>query len=159
MMNFFIDLYENIIEIYNHLDLDAQPSAASKKDNNLSSHYIITIQEPYTTYDNLLNVHAPYSLKQLAAEMHTVIPIAQPCQQYVHSTSCQASPTTSPISPTPTTSPTCSASSASKYEDVNLEESTMNMVLNNRIFDDYCIVPKAKHHDDDEDWEVIVSEV
>jgi hypothetical protein len=114
-----------------------------------------------------LNVHAPYSLKQLAAEMHTVIPIAQHCQQYVHSTSCQASPTTSPTTPTtPTTSPACSASSestvititSSKYEDVNLEESTMNMVLNHRIFDDYCMVPKAKHTDD-EDWEVIVNEV
>lgn len=155
MMKFFIDLYESIIEIYNHLDPDNQSTniCTSKNDNtnNHSSHYIITIQEPYRTYDTLLNEQAPYSLKQLATDIHhTVIPIAQP----FHSAS--STPPTSQTSQTSQASTTVTIT-PSKYEDVKLDESTMN-ILNHRIIEDYFVIPEGQTNAE-EDWEFIANEV
>lgn len=146
MIKFFIDIYESVIEIYNHLDPDVRPQKLStcdkiNKNNDSPSHYIITIQKPYATYDTF----APYSLKQLATEI----------PQEHHFQSTHSTPTTSTTT-TPSTSSSAITITPSRYDDIKLDESTI--LLNDKVIDDYFIIPETKVNID-EDWEFIANKV
>jgi hypothetical protein len=130
MLSFFIELYESIIDTFNHLISDEEESMTEEETQ--STDYIITINDtPIATYDQLFMETQPYSLKQLVAEVRP---------------------------PTVSTLPTLHSQPSNNHqnlEEIRLEES---MMLAHRIIDDYYVVKDDNTQnsiDHDDGWEFI----
>ena len=130
MLNFFIELYENIIDAFNYLVSDEEE--AMTEEETQSTDCIITINDPpIATYDQLFMKTQPYSLKQLVVE------VRPPTVSTLHKLHSQSS------------------NNHNNLEEIRLEESLM---LTHRIIDDYYVVKDDNTQnsiDHDDGWEFI----
>jgi hypothetical protein len=142
MLKFFIELYVNIIDCYNHLAPDDKK--ADDVEESHSSHYIITICDPSTdppiaTYDKLFmetNLQEGYYSNEIDADadadakMSTLTQTTTPSQQSQQSQHSQTSNKT-----------------RQTLEEINFQEPLM---LTNMVIEDYYVV-----EDHDDEWELI----
>jgi hypothetical protein len=141
MLKFFIELYVNIIDCYNHLAPDDKK--ADDVEESHSSHYIITICDPSTdppiaTYDKLFmetNLQEGYFSNEIDADakMSTLTQTTTPSQQSQQSQHSQHSQTSNKTRQT--------------LEEINFQEPLM---LTNMVIEDYYVV-----EDHDDEWELI----
>jgi hypothetical protein len=135
MLRFFIEVYVNIIDCYNHLVPENEEDAEVEESS--SSHYIITINDPsqeppIATYDQLFmetKLHEQYQLEQSTRQ--TTMPSQHSQQSQLSNNSHQS------------------------LEDIHLQQSVM---LTNMIIDDYYVIEDKQTQniiDNDDEWEFI----
>jgi hypothetical protein len=134
MLQFFIDLYENIIQTYDHLDQHKLPLHNASVNN--SNHHIITIYDndtlPQISYESMLN--SKYcSLKYPVAKVSTI-----PYREH------------SPLVSTNNQDITLQVASSAIFHDIRLSESKS---IDHNIVEDYCIV--QKQNDENDEWEIV----
>lgn len=134
MLQFFIELYESIIYIYNHLDPESNSTPTSIE---TPTHHIITINEdtlPYVTYETMMN-NTPYSLKHLVADVSAQAMTRNSSPIHGHERNQDV---------------TLEIMSSTLFHDVRLQESIM---AEHKILDDYCLVPQPSDRNDE--WEIL----
>ncbi len=137
MLQFFIELYENILYTYNHLEPEKEILPSYNKYNSIGNnnlrHHIITIHDDNLnpiTYDYMLN-NTRYSLQDLIADISK------------ESSNLPSPPKSHDIK--------LNMTSSTIFHDIRLNES---VITDYKVFEDYCMVP-SQHRQISDEWEIV----